>query len=324
MSLATRCVPCGTVFRVVQEQLKVSEGWVRCGRCGSVFNALEGLFDLEREAVPDWTPSQQASQELGPASADEYAVQTAHVQADSGQSVSSDDEPGSAIVSEGLEEPDADAFSQARVRIQQQVDFDDQRVGRGEGSDFDEPAREEPGAMPAAPESTPDFLRQADSAERWQRPGVRWVLATAAMLLGSLLAAQVALLQRDVIATRWPQAAPVLALLCEALSCSIDPLRRLEGLVVENSGLTQLENPSLYRLQVSLHNRETVALATPALDVTLTDSRGEVLARKVLDRREFGDAAPATVAAGSDLPLQAVLDAGERRITGYSIEIFYP
>ncbi len=53
MSLATRCTACSTVFRVVQDQLKVSEGWVRCGRCNEVFNALEGLFDLERDSPPD-------------------------------------------------------------------------------------------------------------------------------------------------------------------------------------------------------------------------------------------------------------------------------
>ncbi len=53
MSLATRCTSCATAFRVVQDQLKVSEGWVRCGRCDAVFNALEGLFDLGRDA-PDW------------------------------------------------------------------------------------------------------------------------------------------------------------------------------------------------------------------------------------------------------------------------------
>ena len=54
MSLATRCTSCGTAFRVVQDQLKVSEGWVRCGRCDAVFNALEGLFDLGRDAPPGW------------------------------------------------------------------------------------------------------------------------------------------------------------------------------------------------------------------------------------------------------------------------------
>ena len=55
MSLATRCTSCGTAFRVVQDQLKVSEGWVRCGRCNAVFNALEGLFDLGRDMPAEWS-----------------------------------------------------------------------------------------------------------------------------------------------------------------------------------------------------------------------------------------------------------------------------
>lgn len=54
MSLATRCTACGTIFRVVQDQLRVSEGWVRCGRCAEVFDAREQLFDLERDAPPPW------------------------------------------------------------------------------------------------------------------------------------------------------------------------------------------------------------------------------------------------------------------------------
>ena len=77
MSLATRCVSCGTVFRVVQDQLKVSEGWVRCGRCGDVFNALEGLFDLDRESAPSWTASQRGPLDLLTATADEHFAQEA-------------------------------------------------------------------------------------------------------------------------------------------------------------------------------------------------------------------------------------------------------
>ena len=49
MSLATRCPACGTIFRVVQDQLKVSEGWVRCGQCHEVFHGIEQLFDLESD-----------------------------------------------------------------------------------------------------------------------------------------------------------------------------------------------------------------------------------------------------------------------------------
>jgi predicted Zn finger-like uncharacterized protein len=52
MSLATRCIHCGTIFKIVEDQLKVSEGWVRCGRCNEVFNALPTLFDMESEAPP--------------------------------------------------------------------------------------------------------------------------------------------------------------------------------------------------------------------------------------------------------------------------------
>lgn len=61
MSLATRCTACGTIFRVVQDQLRVSEGWVRCGRCAEVFDAREQLFDLDREAPPPWPPAGQES-----------------------------------------------------------------------------------------------------------------------------------------------------------------------------------------------------------------------------------------------------------------------
>ena len=52
MSLAARCPSCGTVFRVVQDQLRVSEGWVRCGRCSEVFNAVESLVSIDADAAP--------------------------------------------------------------------------------------------------------------------------------------------------------------------------------------------------------------------------------------------------------------------------------
>lgn len=59
MSLATRCTSCETAFRVAQDQLNTSEGWVRCGQCNAVFNALDGLFDLGREAAPERDPQDQ-------------------------------------------------------------------------------------------------------------------------------------------------------------------------------------------------------------------------------------------------------------------------
>ncbi len=43
MSLVTRCTACGTLFKVVADQLKISDGWVRCGQCATVFDAQANL-----------------------------------------------------------------------------------------------------------------------------------------------------------------------------------------------------------------------------------------------------------------------------------------
>lgn len=50
MSLVTRCPACGTAFKVVRDQLRISDGWVRCGRCSEVFDAMPGLVEAPAEA----------------------------------------------------------------------------------------------------------------------------------------------------------------------------------------------------------------------------------------------------------------------------------
>ncbi|MDP3171986.1 MAG: zinc-ribbon domain-containing protein, partial [Polaromonas sp.] len=47
MSLITRCPACGTMFKVVADQLKISQGWVRCGQCSDVFDAAAHLQPRE-------------------------------------------------------------------------------------------------------------------------------------------------------------------------------------------------------------------------------------------------------------------------------------
>ncbi|MFL6715114.1 MAG: zinc-ribbon domain-containing protein, partial [Burkholderiaceae bacterium] len=44
MVLATRCPHCRTTFRVVQDQLKLRGGLVRCGACKEIFNGTEHLL----------------------------------------------------------------------------------------------------------------------------------------------------------------------------------------------------------------------------------------------------------------------------------------
>lgn len=39
MSMLTRCPACTSCYRVVPDQLRVSQGWVRCGQCAEIFDA---------------------------------------------------------------------------------------------------------------------------------------------------------------------------------------------------------------------------------------------------------------------------------------------
>ena len=76
MSLITSCPSCGTMFRVVPDQLKISEGWVRCGHCSEVFDATAHLSDesvlvepeLAQQATrPTDLPTRPAPMETRPA-----------------------------------------------------------------------------------------------------------------------------------------------------------------------------------------------------------------------------------------------------------------
>ena len=53
MMLATRCPYCRTTFRVVQDQLKICNGIVRCGSCRQVFNGIEQLQSAEAAALAE-------------------------------------------------------------------------------------------------------------------------------------------------------------------------------------------------------------------------------------------------------------------------------
>lgn len=74
MSQVTRCPSCGTRFKVVADQLRISQGWVRCGMCQSVFDASQELQSVPDELLqPEAAdaPQMPAMQEVHPTEAGE-------------------------------------------------------------------------------------------------------------------------------------------------------------------------------------------------------------------------------------------------------------
>jgi len=52
MNSLTRCPSCSTTYKVVPDQLRISEGWVKCGECNKVFDASQHLFHVADETTP--------------------------------------------------------------------------------------------------------------------------------------------------------------------------------------------------------------------------------------------------------------------------------
>jgi Protein of unknown function (DUF3426) len=120
---------------------------------------------------------------------------------------------------------------------------------------------------------------------------------------------------------------------CALFGCTVGAPHLLDadGLSVENSGLVRVEKTNTYKLNVALRNRASTAVALPALELSLTDSQGKLMARRVLRAADFG-VTQNTVPAGRELGLQATLQTAfsattnpsQEPVAGYTIELFYP
>ena len=337
MSLATRCTTCGTVFRVVQDQLKVSEGWVRCGRCSAVFNALEGLFDLERDAPPDGPVGTAAPSTLpaviaaGTESIDaDPSVEAAPARADDESSADAIDKIDAQLMRS--RESEQGSTPATRIGERDRLEFPDAQFDSEMLADNVAPPTEAAGDLPSAadievaPEALaadPEFIQRAQRLARWQRSPLRALQAAAVVALLALLGVQAAHHQRDSIAARWPAAMPVLSAWCAALSCTIGAPRRIEDVAVESTGLTRSGVPDAFQLSVVLRNRGAMTVAQPSIDLSLTDPNGQLIARRVLAPRDFR-VASGLIRPGAESALQLMLTAGGARITGYTVEVFYP
>lgn len=171
----------------------------------------------------------------------------------------------------------------------------------------------------------PGFVRQARRQAFWRSPAVRAGLAALAVLLGGLLGAQWAVHERDALAASHPELAPLLAQLCAPLGCELGPVRRIDAVVIDSSTLARRLG-NFYAFDVVIKNTATIPVAVPALELSLTDTRDSVIARRVFLQNEL-PGAPALLPAQGSLPLNlrlSITDAGAVSMAGYRVLVFYP
>lgn len=319
MSLITRCPACGTMFKVVADQLKISEGWVRCGHCTEVFDATADLRDDAQLEAAD-APTRPAS--IPPDDAEPVSgfASSLHSQVDESAldgvpELHEIEEQAQVLKEHPLDQP----FELRRADV---PDTAHERAGEAVGAHgFSRPMPLEP--EPQLHDLT--FVRQARRRDFWRSPGVRAGLLVLLIVLVVLLAGQAAYRDRDRLAVSSPALRPWLERMCEGLGCRLGPPRQIDAIAIETSSFNKLRADT-YRLNVTLKNQAANEVAMPWLELTLTDSQDQPLARRVLQPAEF---APGRAAmASGDWATSVTLDVNARTlagpVAGYRLLAFYP
>jgi predicted Zn finger-like uncharacterized protein len=307
MSLATTCPNCSTSFRVVVDLLKLHGGRVRCGRCLTVFSALDQLRTLDEPQAPAGTSS--------PAGEPSFRI---------------DLELPSTVGSAGrrttLSLDDIDSRGLFRVPPERQ-----DPAGRFDPDDLpplaaadDEPAVRGFGTARTASEPFDDLLMAQEShSERsvMQRmlPVLSAVLLIAVLLLQTLLAA------RDWLSARYPVLQPAVAALASPLGLRVSPPRALDQLLIASFELQPSSRAEFYAVSALLRNQARYPVRWPSMLLTLTDSGNRVLARRIIDPVDYlGSRSPESgVRARSEQPMRLALETEGVRPAGYSVVLFY-
>ena len=360
------------MFRVVADQLKISEGWVRCGHCADVFDATlylqpwtaPGTVAGAEPPVPAGAESDD-DLDAGPETAiledSEMAGEWGALEGSRRHPVVDDapppppppppqPPPAAPLPSTPAVSPATGGYEDSEVS-----DFhtDLQRfaagVGRSSDAEFEvsgdsmaaevsaaaDAARGTPTTNSGAPDlqsqeledaqAVPGFVRQARRRAFWSSRGMRAAMAVLVLLLGALLAGQLALHERDQLAASRPELQPLLQRACDVLGCRLGPVRKIDAIVIDSTALVRRLG-DFYAFDLVLKNTASTPLAVPALELSLTDTRDQVIARRVFLPEEWPDAPSMLPAQGSvSVSLRLALALGDATpMAGYRALVFYP
>lgn len=328
--MLTRCPACTTTFRVTPEQLKARSGKVRCGKCQTVFNALDSL--VEATAVPPGPaepPPEPVAAPIAPPPAAPLAAQPVPASADS-ESIAQPMTEVDILLEQPLEREWGNTEPLGTSPTPEEPEIDETAASAEAIRDAGLHA-----GLVAARETTeaPGYDKWAEGAFTapisvslpTQRPTWPFVVAALALLLA--LGAQLAHHFRAELAVSAPSLRPLLEAACEALDCDI-PLPRQSDLVsIEASDLQA--DPSrggALMLVATLKNRAPYAQAWPLLEITLTDTQDNALLRRVLQPSEYLPAKfdPTVFPPSGEVGIRLWLAAADITASGYRLYVFYP
>lgn len=334
------------MFQVETDQLKVSNGWVRCGQCDGVFDASAHFQVMPQAPASDLAPNPESFYE--PPAAAPHNLSSEPLPDPTPSVAAAARAPVSDALSSYLSSPNLEETHQALSPPAAPRDSDARRALYGR-----EPKNLVITEAPRGRKAEVSFINPVQARVSRSRPWLRILAALVPLAFLCLLLVQFLPNQRDALAARYPVILPAVETLCMPLKCQVSPPRIIEAVAIDSSSFTQV-GPDSYRLNFVLQNKQASAVAMPALEVTLTGIDEQPLLRKIVLPAEFGatsdwlySASTFTGAfevrtAGGGAATPAPLDApqagepaakappdaqklaGPLTITGYRLLAFYP
>jgi hypothetical protein len=193
------------------------------------------------------------------------------------------------------------------------------------------PSPDAPFATAPADDAREHFAMTRETRAPQRRGGFLRVLGGfvigLALTLALLLIVQLAWWQREKAMVYWPASQTLFARACATLGCHVAPPRAIDGLRLDASDLRQLDGPHVLELKVPLTNHYSVALAYPAIELTLLDEANRVAVRRVLAPRDYirpGASIDAGIPAGATQTMVVRIETGDVTASNFRVQIFYP
>lgn len=307
--MLTTCPNCNLTLVVTTADLRVAEGYVRCGRCRSVFNAMASLADAAPESPPDSTPdstpesSPESPEQFSPPperAADVLTESTAEFTLESLSDLQI--ETPAAIGPEAI--PADDAMPDAEPPPARSMDTQEQSVAQAGASAQDAtieaavvmetlepvPASDSP-MLPdepviAAPTTTPREPPAEFTLEP-ARPRHTGTWLAGALILLLVLGAQVVNHYRGFLATV-PSIGPRLRTVYGVLGVPVEPRWNVHAYDARQLGATvSRTHPHRITVRASIANRGRWPLPLPLLRLTLQNRYGKTVAARDIAPRDY-------------------------------------
>lgn len=163
----------------------------------------------------------------------------------------------------------------------------------------------------------------APSKEKWD---FRWLVANGTLLF--LLIGQIVYFYRVEISLAMPVAKPVLMQYCAILNCTVPLSNDISLLNIESSSLYKdpVRQSEITTMNATIRNYASFPQALPALKLSLTDARGQLLASRIFSADDYLNENAnliQSIAPNNEIDIKFYYQSDELKASGYQLLLLY-